>query len=480
MSVHRRPSTLRSSTARFAVAGAAGLATLMAAAPMAIADDDLAPSNAEATQTEAPADEPVAEPTQEAPVDEPAEETPSEEVPEETPVEEAPTEEIPAEDEPVEDEPVAASLPKAAALAQTAADDSAESTVDGAEARAADIEPNYGERKIRIGVQLADGSYVTDGTTVGGSTFTLSVKALDGGVTTATCTATGSSGSTYAECGPYYAAPGATVTITQDTVPPGLTKSTEVKTVSPCEEIPDPEQNPDYEDFADIDNCFEDPTYGVPAIFDVTGLLPDTTSDTAGVKSGESVTIDVLANDDSDDPSTSLTIDTPPAHGKAVVTGQAAPQPEPDPEIEFRMGATAVAGAGTLQIVYTADEDFSGTDTFQYAVTNSNGTTTGTVTVAVEGDEVVPPIDEEEPGGTDPVDETDPVVDDAGDEDSADESDESAAAAPTTPATPTSANLPDAGGVDAKLAGYAALLLAGGGGLALAGRRRPGRHTRVS
>ncbi|MET0909540.1 MAG: hypothetical protein ABWZ99_08720 [Ilumatobacteraceae bacterium] len=450
----------------------------MATAPMAVADDDLAPNNADSSQAETPADEPQA-PVDE-PVDEPAEEAPVEEPTEETPSEEAPVE-TPAEDESIEDETLAASLPKAAALAETAADDAAESTVDGAEARAADIEPNYGERKIRIGVQLADGSYVTDGTTVDGSTFTISVKALDGGVTTATCTATG--GSSYAECSPYYAAPGATVTITQDTVPPGVTKSNEAKVIEPCEDVLDDEQNPDYEDFADIDNCSDEPVYGTSAIFDVTGLLPATTSDTAGVKSGESVTIDVLANDDSEDPSTSLTIDTPPAHGTAVVTGEAAPQPEPEPEpeIEFRMGATAVAGAGTLQIVYTADEEFSGTDTFQYAVTNSNGTTTGTVTVEVEGDEVVtPPIDEEEPGGTDPGDDSDPVVDDSDDAEQAEESDESAAATPTTPATPTSATLPDAGGVDAKLAGYAALLLAGGGALTVAGRRRPGRHARVS
>lgn len=473
MSVHRRPSALRSSTARFAVASAAGLATLMAAAPMAVADDDLAPSNTDSSQAEtpseepqAPVDEPVDEPTEEAPAEEPAEETPSEEAPEEAP----------AEDEPVEDEPVAASLPKAAELAGTAADGSAESAVDGAEARAADIEPNYGERKIRIGVQLADGSYVTDGTTVDGSTFTISVKALDGGVTTATCTAYGST--TFAECDRYDAPAGSTITITQESAPAGITPSNETKVIEPCEDVLDDEE---YEDFADITNCSSDGPPGVQAIFDVTGLTPDTAPDAATVKNGESVTIDVLANDDSNDPSTSLTIDTPPAHGSAVVTGEAAPLPEPEPEIEFRMGPAAVAGAGTLQIVYTADEGFGGTDTFEYAVTNSNGTTTGTVTVEVEGDEVItPPVDETDPGDTDPVDDSDPVDEDTDDTEQAEESDEAAATAPTTPAAPTSATLPDAGGVDAKLAGYAALLLAGGGALTVAGRRRPGRHARVS
>lgn len=470
MSVHRRPSALRSSTARFAIAGAASLATLMAAAPMAVAEDDLAPDSAESTQTEAPAaDEPAAE----APAEDPAAETPvADEPAADEPVDEPAAEE--AAEEPAE-QPAADE-----AAAEAAPTDEAAAPADEADAEAAEIVPNYGERKIRIGVQLADGSYVTDGTTVAGSTFTISVKALDGSVTTATCTATQDVFFDDATlCPQYYAPAGATVTVTQATAPAGITPSNEVKTFEPCDQ--DDPQTEEIEDVEEIANCQDDGPFGADAIFTVTGLLPDTTPDAATVKSGESVTIDVLSNDDSDDPRTSLTIDTPPAHGSVVVSGQAAPQPdpEPDPEIEFRMGPAAVAGAGTLQVVYTADEGFSGTDTFRYAVTNSNGTATGTVTVDVQGAAVDPPVDGNEPddgtgeGGTGEGDDADPIVD------RDDEGTDDAAGSTTTTTPAAAANLPDAGGVDSKLLGYAALLLAAGGAATVAGRRRPERHARV-
>ncbi len=81
--------------------------------------------------------------------------------------------------------------------------------------------------------------------------------------------------------------------------------------------------------------------------------------DTATTNEGESVTIDVLGNDDGD---ATLTGDlTQPANGTvAIVDGQ---------------------------IVYTPDAGFTGTDTFTYQVTDPDGNlATATVTVTVEGD----------------------------------------------------------------------------------------------
>ena len=121
----RRPTRLRSATGRLAIGGAAGLAALAALAPAASALDDPPPI--------APESEPeTVEPEPSAP---------------ETSLDVAPA-------------------PDAAAEAPAAAAPS-----DGAAAAAPALAPNFGYQKYRVGVRLADGSYVPEGTTTAGTTF---------------------------------------------------------------------------------------------------------------------------------------------------------------------------------------------------------------------------------------------------------------------------------------------------------------------
>ncbi len=77
--------------------------------------------------------------------------------------------------------------------------------------------------------------------------------------------------------------------------------------------------------------------------------------DSAIAIAGTPVTIAVTANDAG--PFASIAIATPPANGSAVVSG--------------------------LDVVYTANPDFAGTDTFSYALTGPGGSAQATVTVTV-------------------------------------------------------------------------------------------------
>lgn len=140
----------------------------------------------------------------------------------------------------------------------TGSTDDKPSTYDkpAAAVEAEPVVPYYGTRKFRVGVQFADGSYVTDGTTAG-----------------------------------------ATLTITQATAPQGLTVSSEVKTLAPCETD---DSSPT------IDNYGTDGLFGNVLRFTGTGLAPVTRPDSVSTSNGQPVTIDVLANDDSSDPHTEL------------------------------------------------------------------------------------------------------------------------------------------------------------------------------
>ncbi|MCZ4351519.1 Hint domain-containing protein [Roseovarius aestuarii] len=88
---------------------------------------------------------------------------------------------------------------------------------------------------------------------------------------------------------------------------------------------------------------------------------PDTTPDAASTTEGESVEINVLANDSDPDGDTLRVAEaSDPANGTAVVNGD-------------------------NTVTYTPDAGFTGTDTFEYTVTDDNGgSVTETVTVTVE------------------------------------------------------------------------------------------------
>lgn len=285
--------------------------------------------------------------------------------------------------------------------------------------------PNYGTQKYRVGVQVADGSYVPAGVTTSGSEFKITTTDEDGNQTSFTCTTGGGSQppANVSFCpGDYDAPAGATVTVEQVKAAPGLVASTETKTLLPCESGP---------------TCTVAGTpfpLSTDLVFENTGLPPVARDDKASTDERESVRVDVLANDDSDDPATTIDVDTRPDHGTAKVVGRGEDLPSEGPSTR------AVPSAGTLAIRYTPEPGFSGTDTFDYALTNSNGTTTATVTVDVAADGTV--------SAGDPVD--------------------SATGA-----------LPDAGGADVRLLGLAGVLLGAGGVLAGVGRRK--RHgARVS
>jgi LPXTG-motif cell wall-anchored protein len=156
---------------------------------------------------------------------------------------------------------------------------------------------------------------------------------------------------------------------------------------------------------------------------------------------GEPIRIDVLANDTSNDPDTTVSLVSGVAHGQAELVGEPAPPPRGE---DGRVGTRAVPAAGTQAVVYTPQAGFTGTDTFTYRLTNSNGSRTATVTVDVVGEAVpTPPSTDVDPDTPDPG--TDP--------------------------TPPSAQLPDTGGSDVRLLGLGGLLVAAGAMLAR-GRRR--------
>ncbi len=90
-------------------------------------------------------------------------------------------------------------------------------------------------------------------------------------------------------------------------------------------------------------------------------VMPDAENDSATTPEGTAVTIDALNNDTSNSGS-----------GQLTITNVANPQ----------NGTAAIVGG---QIVYTPNTGFTGTDSFTYTITDSNGLTeTATITVTVE------------------------------------------------------------------------------------------------
>ncbi|KAA1395445.1 Ig-like domain-containing protein [Aeromicrobium ginsengisoli] len=404
MSRSTRPSGFRATTARLAIGGAAGLASLLVVAPAALAEDAPTP---DPTETTDPTPTTPTPPTTDEDPGTPGGETtePTEPTQPTQPTEEAPPTRTPHADI------------RGGATTSGALKSGSDAAVQ------VDVEPNFGTQKYRVGVQVADGSYVPAGTTTAGTTITITETGpnVDGGSRTFTCTTaadTQQPGSTATYChgdvgAPtlakakasgvtvtpaiiptdqmFIAAPGSTVTIQQTTVMPNLLRDTTTATINPCVFS------------GDGDACPQ--VGGLSALFNDPGLPPIAVDDKATTREGRAVDIDVLDNDDP--------VNGAPVSGLAVTS---------DPS-----DGTAKVSSG--EITYTPDDGFTGTDTFDYRYNTPNGSATATVTVTVRPQEVA-------------------------DADQA---------------------LPDTGGADPRLFGFGALLLVAGGWLTARGRR-PGAH----
>lgn len=436
-----RPRSARSTRTvmtRLAVGGAAGIATLLSAAPgaMAASADDVAPeASTEPSTRPAPSD--------------------------------------PAPSDPAPSTDVTQKAPQRAVVA------------------------DFGTQKFRVGVQIADGSWVPAGTTTAGSTFTITETgpnvddddASDAVTTrTITCT-TAPSGqddvaptTTFCDDGDggppsrdrsarrsaaaaaaaatggvtvdpttpsappeqvYTAQPGSTVTVRQTSAAANLVATPEVATIAPCD--------------ASVNGYCSGSFLGVSrlstVLFTNVGLPPVAVDDVRRTEMDTPISIDVLTNDDTVNgaPLTGLKTVTAPAHGTAEVDGDVSPTPTPTPTESV---SAAAVGPG---ITYTPAAGFTGTDRFTYSLSTPNGTATATVTVTVRGD------DDGDDDGTG----TDDGAGGSGDE-SGDESGDGA--------------LPSVGGVDVRVLGYGVALIAGGGALTVAARQRRtsrGAHARI-
>src|SRR5699024_8191033 len=150
----------------------------------------------------------------------------------------------------------------------------------------------------------------------------------------------------------YVAAAGSTVTITQVTAGDSLVLDPHVTTIEPCYES---ETVPGHCGGSG-DQLLKETT----VLYSNSGMPPIAADDSVTTETGQPVRIDVLKNDDTVNgaPITALDVSSGPGHGTAKVKNE--------------------------HIVYTSKSGFSGTDTFDYALSTANGTATATVTVRVK------------------------------------------------------------------------------------------------
>ena len=271
-----------------------------------------------------------------------------------------------------------AALADAPAPSTTAAPDAASN-----DAPAASVVPDFGYQKIRVGVQVKDGSWVPPGT----STVNTHIKIIEtgpgvDGVKKTFCqtkanTATKQDDPSATFCkfplddvrgpvtnsaaipavvvspGPahlpgrryYIVQPGDTVRVFQTTVKPNLVRDKEIGKVGPCQS-----------DLVDEPIC----SGSTDVIFQDPGLPPLAVDDTATTAMGQSVDIDVLANDQGQGAPENVDSATDPAHGTVHINSGS-----PD------------------TVTYTPDAGFSGVDTFHYSMSTPNGTSTALVTVTI-------------------------------------------------------------------------------------------------
>lgn len=312
--------------------------------------------------------------------------------------------------------------------------------IDVEEYVAPPVEANFGSQKIRIGVQQADGSYLPEGTTTAGSVIRIEEQSLGGGAPTVTTCTTLPAGGTSSQCASFDGNPGSTYVITQVSAPTGVVASPRRRVVDPCND-------------SFFGYCFVDAAY---VNFINTGsVLPEANDDSAESRGGDAVDIDVLANDDSDDPGTTLEVERQPLGGTVEVVGEAdRPQEQPLPDDQF--GVLDVPTAGNQVVRYTPEPGFEGIDDFTYRLTNGNGADTATVTVSVSDNGAVTPVDP-----------------DSGDDAGADSDSGSGSVAGSGSGVvgTASAGLPSTGGPDQGLLVLGGALLVGGAA-AVAGTRR--------
>lgn len=246
------------------------------------------------------------------------------------------------------------------------------STAPKASTSVRQIKADFGNGKIRVGVKIKDGAYVPPGTTTVGTEITIVETGddVEGGTKTTTCRTDASTvepGSTASYCvwndepgqlvDYYISEPDDSVSITQTTVNKYLAIDTSVKKFGPCT--------------ADDDSGYCDP---VTAVFVDPGLPPKAVDDSAKTKANVPVDIDVLANDDPGEPGAPVTITnvTSPKHG-TVVLGTGA---------SSRTGKDRAAPI-TQTLQYKPDHNFTGVDHFHYTISTPNGTSSALVTVKV-------------------------------------------------------------------------------------------------
>lgn len=452
-----RRQVLRSALSTVAVSGAATLAGVFALAPGAFATitDDPAPGTTPTTE---------AAPTPDVTV------TPDVAV---TP-----------------DVPPAQTTPSA-----TPAPEPTSTSDKGAKALAVD----FGIQKFRIGVQIADGSWVPAGTSTAGSTFTITetgphVTNNEGDSVpsyTFTCRTTSTSiedGSTASFCNNdaaplrrassapesrvsasaaeggvtvdprenddhgdqvYRAAPGSTVKITQLTAGANLLKTPNIATIERCDGT--------VEFFPDLycEGRYNADTRLNTVLFANPGLPPVAADDVRTTDLDTPIDIDVLTNDDTVNgaPLVSVAPITSPANGTVTVKGTVTPAPTPTPTptptetspTEGPIGESSVHAAATGPVItYVPKKGFTGTDTFTYSLSTPNGTATANVTITIRDT-------------TRPAKPADPTDDGSGSGDGTGDGD---------------GPLPDAGGFDQGLLILGSSLLAGGGALTVVARQR--------
>ena len=328
------------------------------------------------------------------------------------------------------------------------AEDQVPDSGEEAPADVADVVPDFGSQKIRIGVQQADGSYISPDATLVGTTMSISITGGvdDGGDplpdATAECLVTSESGdatSREADCDVdgadyLFLEPGQSATITPTVVPEGIVLAPESQVVEPCL----------------VGTCVPFPS-SLEVEFAATGTPVATSATTV---EGQAVVIDVvdpleLAPDNA---VTEVTITSQSPNGTANVTGDLPPVPEePVVALEATTPVAAAAPSGSSRIVFTPNAGFVGTATFGYAVATQNGTLTGVATITVTAAPVVTP----------PV-VTPPSVPVGG-----------GTMGTSAPRRAVDGTLPSTGGPAEELLGLGALLVLAGAG-AMAARRRQG------
>jgi hypothetical protein len=264
------------------------------------------------------------------------------------------------------------------------------------------IQPEYGSRKIRVGVQIKDGSWVPPGTTTGNTKikivetgpFAEEAASLNG-TSCRTVEGTQDDPATETFCefhgfdnvraaagvvepngvpfdANYLSGPGDTVTFTQVTVNKGLVIDSQSQTLGPCvSDVPRISAAPNGASFP---TCPSDGQVD-DVVFTDPGLPPTAVNNHATVVSGHSVVIDVLKNDITHGAPDKINNATQPSHGRVLIAvGQSA---------AAASTKAKAPGDATYSITYESKAPYVGKDKFFYTMSTPNGKSTATVFITV-------------------------------------------------------------------------------------------------